>query len=750
MPQRKPPSTDPTWDAAKCLRLLRAISSRLAPLQRLAAEERSRGLTDCFSGSDGEPLWLSSLDAVRRGTKKTYARKGRRRGTQRNEGDAAPAATEEGVPTPFRTGTAPAEEVLPPAVWGGGVGKGKGKLASTKRDELEGGVLLGLKEVLKKTRGSTIPEEGTGVGVVSLRDACLRKVPACIALEIEERKRANPDDHTDVMNEIYNELETFGFLSHDGYPALEVVVRAHYLEMVVDLMHQKTISSRASRQDFVTAMMQDPGTTRGEKLAMGCELFSFQNDGLQRLENSYGSDNSMPKMPVSVVKHLLTQEYGGCITPVEDWTLHEIRRIGRYGDSGELDVIHMALEAACLGQMGNNRVYTSQSPTLSTGAISWRSNWQRSIGIMGIMTLIGSQAEPSDWRYITARRLRSTVAGLTLAVMRHYHGYVDGFSRRIPKGRAALVLKLLMTSLMLQLLVEPFPEQHAQVCTHTLIKHLRSWLVEICGDPETSLRVTSQLLIEFCRGAGCKDPVATREWVREVGKQLLSGSKSLDGDFSGMLRQIALSFTRRYAQEYPSLEVKVIVQDLELAIDQSGGLRDLLHDTGYRARAHDFPKQEMEWDEGLQEWLFVLPSASTNDAENEVMPKLPLGIAVIQPEALTPVRKKKYMTIASPDELQSGEFSIAEDPTTRSDVSDESPSRSSILDHSNDLFDLPETTVDDLDLTDITTPDDDSDELAMSARKRPAPVFDPEEPHNQRAEKRVRLEEPSFSDDELI
>lgn len=278
------------WTAARCQRLLRPLSSRIAPLRKLIyitnssrQEETniSKTRAGCATGRQSgerdrcleDPTWLRRSDA-RSGLKK-YSSKERAKSSTATAGKEVGDTPERNVislPTPFRaralrrnTSAKKANEET------GSTPCAKAQIKVPKRQkkdpfsfapvarqsielhdrqtfekvfELNQGVVDGYSLLLQKTEP---PESSRGkqTGACSLFSMCLRKVPDYIQAEGTWRKSLDPDDETDVCAEVYEELEEFGSMSNRGWPPLREIVRAHGFKLVQDIIREKLVSTKA-------------------------------------------------------------------------------------------------------------------------------------------------------------------------------------------------------------------------------------------------------------------------------------------------------------------------------------------------------------------------------------------------------------------------------------------------------------------------------------------------------------------------
>ena len=91
------------------------------------------------------------------------------------------------------------------------------------------GIHAGLETLLKATSKHVI---GNRNGARSLLSTCLRKIPEYIALQEHWCKLEDPDSAADVSASVYGDLETVGARTMQGSNALQEVVRAHGVDLI--------------------------------------------------------------------------------------------------------------------------------------------------------------------------------------------------------------------------------------------------------------------------------------------------------------------------------------------------------------------------------------------------------------------------------------------------------------------------------------------------------------------------------------
>lgn len=278
----------PIWTSARCNRLLRPLSSKLALLrkaQALDAKRESEGNKDTKSSNDGHSAF--SIDGLnvaevisqtsakpninisgwtpsprpRKRIKRTYS--SREVAHVPYEISAEPrkststAQTSKSLPGSFfrlskynsklnqqcplyeeqKILEQPASRVQPLGKNGTlgseiRVGVSFRQFAKSKypdRWQLIEGIQNGLETLLKVT---TQAKRIDRLGARSLFSTCLNSVPQYIALEDAWCKIEDPESKADISSAVYNELEAYGSTLDGGWKPLKEVVRAHGISML--------------------------------------------------------------------------------------------------------------------------------------------------------------------------------------------------------------------------------------------------------------------------------------------------------------------------------------------------------------------------------------------------------------------------------------------------------------------------------------------------------------------------------------
>lgn len=296
-PQRRnwPPSeTAPSgatapWTTARCNRLLRPLSSKIAALRKArqinlgqnrtaqetsccngpSATDISEGIARSHGGIPSHPAgvtgslstyrsdeWASSPRPQKK-VKLTYSSKNKSVGI----GDAnqngnqvetfhPPGVTEIGLPPEFATtsniirsdstkrNSQPLSKIeqnaIPDLV----------RHTASVQSRLIEGVCKGLMALLQATSKS----ETSPIGCCSLFSTCLRRVPSYIREEEMLAKINDPANDDDIASVVYNDLEEFGSMTGAGWSPLKDVVRAHGIVMISEAIEEGAIGFNDARQ----------------------------------------------------------------------------------------------------------------------------------------------------------------------------------------------------------------------------------------------------------------------------------------------------------------------------------------------------------------------------------------------------------------------------------------------------------------------------------------------------------------------
>lgn len=118
------------------------------------------------------------------------------------------------------------------------------KFAYPDRWKLIEGIYNGLDALLRATAGVAKPQP---TGSRTLFSTCLRKTPDYISAEEIWSKEQDPESTVDVSSAIYNDLEALGVSSAGGWRPLREVVRAHGIALLGAAVKDRVITSGVAR-----------------------------------------------------------------------------------------------------------------------------------------------------------------------------------------------------------------------------------------------------------------------------------------------------------------------------------------------------------------------------------------------------------------------------------------------------------------------------------------------------------------------
>ncbi|KAH9222909.1 hypothetical protein DL95DRAFT_146053 [Leptodontidium sp. 2 PMI_412] len=278
------------WTAARCHRLLRALTSRVAILKKDLSRFQSTGKEAFGNGRAVAHRDPSVVDAEWTKTKKrirqTYSGRGGRggNGLEATKGRSRPAVPKKGrtsllpgevtVPTPILARARGENHLPPPPLWPtidepqaeilqrnkrprtrymANDGEGQFQPSETLRDLRQKvtaaryttyeGIYNGLEALLRTTTKDGSEEKTKPKGPRSLLSMVLDAVPRYITQQeglleahMEETGGKTALNQRDISTEIYDELESFGSSRH-GWKRLKVIVRSHGIQVLSDAIH---------------------------------------------------------------------------------------------------------------------------------------------------------------------------------------------------------------------------------------------------------------------------------------------------------------------------------------------------------------------------------------------------------------------------------------------------------------------------------------------------------------------------------
>lgn len=302
-----PHHDDLPWTVARCNRLLRSISSRVAQIRRLAANfdgaaSKTRGAGVASKKDLHSPAPAAARDAllpflqspqtqdpewmprVEKSSARTYG--GKTQSRKRTVSTPRPehASSGNALRTPFlrkllktQAGASP---LCGPAFGAPLAENPRAKsrqLPVTKStrglDEAQHSLVGAFGGFLIGTRAFETPAR---TGARSFRDMCLRRVPEYIEREQAWLSEECEDPDADAAGETYTFLESLGMGAKAGFSGLREVVRAHGVRLVCGLVQEGLLTAQ-NVQDLLEASRAHNATAEGQAILRGwCERVAVQ------------------------------------------------------------------------------------------------------------------------------------------------------------------------------------------------------------------------------------------------------------------------------------------------------------------------------------------------------------------------------------------------------------------------------------------------------------------------------------------
>ena len=293
------PSTAPSngatapWTAARCNRLLRPLSSKIAALRKARhiklGQDGTTQENSCCTGPSPADICgrtarchggIASLPAAAAGNsstyksdewassprpqkkiRRTYSSKNRSRGIgdvnqngNQPETLAQPGVTKIGLPLEFaatlsQQKTTQSEslkrssQLLSKNDWN--VIPDLVRHTASMQSRLNEGVCKGLVALLQVTSKS---ETTSSSGCCSLFSTCLRQIPSYIKREEMLAKIDDPANDDDIASAVYSDLEEFGSMPSAGWSPLKEVARAHGIVMISEAIEEGVIELNEAGQ----------------------------------------------------------------------------------------------------------------------------------------------------------------------------------------------------------------------------------------------------------------------------------------------------------------------------------------------------------------------------------------------------------------------------------------------------------------------------------------------------------------------
>ncbi|TKA31069.1 hypothetical protein B0A50_02037 [Salinomyces thailandicus] len=723
---------DIPWTASRCTRLLRTITSRIAILQKLAANSRlsreAAGNRKTRSEHDHErvkgpagalatpatpskdPEWLPAVNQPP--TTRTYG--GRARAAkQPSRSMSRPKNDSLSMATPF------VKRMLKPGS-GTPISAEEGfqdKDVKTKRrqqlpikpsssaEEAYRSLEAALGSFLHATRP---PVESAAAqprtGSRSLMSSCLRRVPEYVALEeacLEANEGSGSDDQEqDVSREIYEELERYGASESGGWHGLREVVRADGLHRI-----EAAIEAGSMSMDVV------------ETLVKKC-----------REANAVGES-----------QRLLTASMRVGSRRVVAGTAESLDQLYSLGDSQSADAYVLRTLSTFLES--NARVLDNNVVRTWAFQIFFRAvlrEGERAEAEFFLQTLLRVASTGSG--EILEETLRSVVVLLGAAV----EGQRSEGGKMARRGNA--LVELLDRTVCHSLLSAGENEDLRSLRPFVLV----SFITRLSSKPDQSLKtvaVQTEDLLALLDSTRNSDWTPSNEslvsgvalcigrWdgqaadaflVRTVDSLLQMATPSTCSvGTSSMLRALALSSVSAYAEQRQDKEILMYAEEVEDLVAEGAGR---MQEVGVRTPVARKPKREMfRWEEGLCEWIAKTPFGAVAKVKMELgkgegperevkrgvgkaqLPTPPPISEERDPAHLVFDRSSKLTTKRPPNATTNG---VVRSPVER----DEKPSTFRPEEKENAIPEAEE---------DLSS---ECDELAMSAVKKPRSAYNPPKP----------------------
>lgn len=240
------------WTAARCNRLLRSITSRIAAIRKLADSnisgqsakpKRTVAKRVASHWSTQDPAWMG--DAKRKTGAKTFA--GRKKPSKQEATRDPTKIALITFPSPFvrrvcnREIASPAGPFVRPLPPQARLTRRLPIKPDSSGTEAETGLVLGFSSMLAVSNGQEPPKPR---GARSLMSTCLKNVPRYIALLEEDEK----DEDIDTSSEILDYLENLGTRESGGWSGLREVVRSQAMYAVCEAIDDGVLSAATIQQ----------------------------------------------------------------------------------------------------------------------------------------------------------------------------------------------------------------------------------------------------------------------------------------------------------------------------------------------------------------------------------------------------------------------------------------------------------------------------------------------------------------------
>ncbi|KAI5211157.1 hypothetical protein E4T38_01665 [Aureobasidium subglaciale] len=657
--KRKRQSGVEFWTASKCQRLLRPITSRIAPLRRnqytLNTEISHKDLedqpkselpsknpslaADVRPGTTfSDPTWIPS-DQSKNCQLKKYSVRHRTAHTSSGQ-VSSPQACLVSLPTPFKaraskrgtpikqafssldTSSSPCVvRRLPPAKkerqrkdhftrapTAQQSVELQGRQNYERTFELHQGVTDGFSLLLQRTT-FTDPDNLQRKGASSLLSMCIRKVPDYIQAEEDWRRSIDEDDDTDVSAEVYEELEDLGSVQGHGWSGLREVVIAHGLSLIHEIIKNKLVATE----------------TRAELARIPAKY------GLHRASEVLllAYTQSLPlKRPLSVDSRLFDGCLSGLTTMQSVSAQNEVfvRILDVLFTSGRLnlswlaarDMVTLSSGMVCEAELKGSRarqqgpgsrseIWTKLDKSLSSTTVSI-------ITVLTAIVLIERDLHKLDGSrkgYPAAESLLTRLSITLLAIM---EASDPQLANQGTYHQQSTVCFAILTSSLVLGVKHDGTERNQISCQR---KAILEGLINIHGNGtsdgvHTVVEHAAAFLVDLSRCCGQSLHSDSQSCLESLVRQILEESQHGPETEKSFLKQWAVESSLHSAKTYATQRSRLFLDDIETAMAQQKPLSLQDPDCDANGSLEPFAEQSLCWEEGLCEWIVASPLRAMN------------------------------------------------------------------------------------------------------------------------------------------
>ncbi|KAI7088792.1 hypothetical protein KC356_g2948 [Hortaea werneckii] len=588
------------WTVSRCNRLLRTLSSRIAILQKLAANNRLLLDGDCRNDAIKEepaietvaaptpskdPEWLPQLGKGQ--PSRTYGGRTRNsrlndrmriagKATQHTAGLSTPAVKR--LLNPGIFSPTPGSKAIPRPKLGGPKRKAKSIYSlpikpSSAADEAYTNIVTAFGSFLHATRPG-VPSSRKGAR--SLMSACLRKVPAYIQLEDSCAQDESPSEEgeRDISNEIYQELEAYGSASGNGWTGLREVVRADGVARVKHAIEGGLIPGKTI-EALIEACNAHEAIAEGHQIAESA--LRLERNGRDRILEKYLAFAKEKKAEAMVLRTLQLE-----LDP--DVLSHAHLR---------QDIWHVILRAAtrpsdCPDATGWIQRWLDSAPN---GSIEKQSGLRDLAVLLAAASLgqSGKSENPCD----RGQHLLWSLQRIAIDVLcrNEDHG-IHG--QRLGPVANAFLLASIVASLRVNQTRSPLLEYAPERAIQTLLHQ-----ADIHSGDETFITDVALCITRWDAASGDSFLIATTEALLDLGHQCTRENAKT-------LRGLVLANVRAYSERRQDKDILMFAEEIEDIVAECDG--DDTKVTNVKTPAPKPNKREMfRWEEGLCEWIAKTP-----------------------------------------------------------------------------------------------------------------------------------------------